>query len=100
MYRVIYQFFDKVDNHLYQVGDRYEGTEERIKYLLGKDNPANTSLIQYEDEKLVPDSLTRDQINAMNTRQLKKLAKENGLKQADAMVRFELVDFLIEKLGL
>lgn len=98
MYKVIVDFFDKTDaNYFYNSGDTYprpgyDTTEERTKLLLSK-------WIEF-----VPDDdtneLTRQKINSMSTRELKKLAKENGFGGADQMVGFELKGALIEKLGL
>ena len=104
MYKVIVQFFDKEDaDHFYGVGDQYprpgrEVDAERARFLLGK-NTTGHSFIEFvaEEDK---DTLTRDKINSMSTRELKKLAKENGFMGADQMVGFELKDALIEKLGL
>ena len=108
MYKVIYPFLDKMDgNHFYRVGDTYprdgyEPEEKRINHLRAKANPTGTSVIEYVEEKLVPDEdvMSRAKINSMSTKNLKKLAKENGFMGADHMMAFELKDALIEKLGL
>lgn len=119
MYRVIHFFTDLKDNsHPYNVGDMYprEGVEtnrKRIEELSSKFNLQGVPLIEFvedndfsrymnppiETEK-VEKSYTKTEINRMPTADLKVLASEQGIENAENTSGADLKKLLIEKLGL
>lgn len=52
-----------------------------------------------ETEKVSPAAYTKQQLNAMKANELRKLAVEHGLENADDMTGSELKGWLTERLG-
>lgn len=125
-YKVIHAFSDMQDfHHIYNVGDIFprvglEVSEERIKELVGKNNKQGQSLIAKTEEDFsqymnppvenesglpfvtVPDKkkYTKTEINRMPTAELKQMAFDNGLKNAETMTGTELKKYFIDLFGL
>ena len=103
MYRVIRHFTDLQDNgYPYLEGDVYprDGisvTKERIAELSGKRNKQKRPLIQKEKEK---NRYTRTDINRMPVDELRKLAGETGISDAESMTGADIKKALIDVLGL
>lgn len=104
MYKVIHYFTDLQDfNHPYDVGDVFprQGvsvTEERLKELSGGNNKQKKPLIKcIEANKKI---YTKTEINRMPASELKALAVEEGIKDAEEKSGTELKKLLIEKMGL
>lgn len=121
-YKVIHAFSDMQDfHHIYSVGDIYPRTglkvsEERIKELAGKNNKQRQSLIaKTEDDfsqhinksKEIPfvtlpkeKTYTKTEINRMPTAELKQMALDNGLENAETMTGAELKKYFIDLFDL
>lgn len=122
-YKVIHAFSDMQDfHHIYSVGDVFprtglEVSEERIQELAGKNNKQGQSLIAKTEDDFskymnppeecglpfvtVPNrKYTKTEINRLSTADLRDLAKENGIEDADSTTGAELKKVLIEKLCL
>lgn len=122
-YKVISFFKDRQDcRHPYNVGDIFprQGmnvTEERIRELSTSDNRLGKPLIEKSGDDFskymnppteelpfvtVPQgkAYTKTEINRMPTAELKVLAKEKGIDNAEDMTGGELKKALIETLGL
>lgn len=102
-YRVIHFFNDLQDgNFPYTVGDKYPRSgiavnNARILELSGKDNKQGKALI----EEVVEDKqYTKSEINRLSTAELKALAKESGIADAEELNGGELKKILIEQFGL
>lgn len=119
-YKVIHAFTDSQDfRHIYSVGDVFprsgiKVTEERIKELASAKNKQKKALIalvesdfsnktnQTEKEELpfvtVPNkkNYTKTEINRMPTAELKQMALDNGVENADTMTGTELKKYFIE----
>ena len=113
MYRVIHFFTDLKDNsYPYNVGDVYprEGVEfptKRYEELGSKYNLQGKPLIQYVDDEYFsqymnpPENVTGEtEIKRMSTADLKKLAKELDIEEADTYTGADLKKLLVDKLGL
>ncbi len=125
MYKVIHLFTDLQDNiHEYKVGDVYpreglEVTKERIEELASSHNLQGKPLIEMvaekgvtakKDTKKVEEVVeetaqptkhyTKSQITLMKLANLKALAKEQGIENADTLSGAEIKKQLISKLGL
>ena len=106
MYKVIHYFTDLQDfNHPYDVGDIFprQGvsvTEERLKELSGSNNKQKRPLIKCTENKVEQKSYTKTEINRMPASELKALAIENGIAEAEEKSGTELKKLLIEKFGL
>ena len=104
MYKVIHYFTDLQDfNHPYDVGDIYprQGvsvTEERLKELSGSNNKQKKPLIKCIEAN--QKTYTKTEINRMPASELKALAVEEGIKDAEEKSGTELKKLLIEKMGL
>lgn len=111
-YEVIHFFTDLQDfNHPYKVGDKFPRlgmnvSEARLKELSSKNNKQGKPLIKLvvenTEDKLVTteNQYTKTDINRMSTAELKELAKEKGIENAEDITGGELKKILIEKLGL
>lgn len=111
-YEVIHFFTDLQDfNHPYKVGDKFPRlgmnvSEARLKELSSKNNKQGKPLIKLvventEDESVTTENqYTKTDINRMSTAELKELAKEKGIENAEDITGGELKKILIEKLGL
>lgn len=111
-YEVIHFFTDLQDfNHPYKVGDKFPRlgmnvSEARLKELSSKNNKQGKPLIKLvventEDESVITENqYTKTDINRMSTAELKELAKEKGIENAEDITGGELKKILIEKLGL
>jgi len=103
-YTVIRSFIDRQDSkHLYKVGDsfprlNYEVSEERILALASGNNKAGKVFIQ-SDEPEKP-KVTKSKVVTMKASDLRKLASDNGLENAEEYTGTELKKWLIDKLGL
>ena len=106
MYKVIHYFTDLQDfNHPYDVGDEFprQGvsvTEERIKELSGSLNKQKKPLIKLVESEVKSKTYTKTEINRMPASELKALAVEQGIKNAEEKSGTELKKLLIEKLEL
>ena len=106
MYKVIHYFTDLQDfNHPYDVGDEFprQGvsvTEERIKELSGSLNKQNKPLIKLVESEVKSKTYTKTEINRMPASELKALAVEKGIENAEEKSGTELKKLLIEKLEL
>lgn len=123
-YKVIHAFTDSQDfNHIYRVGDIYPRSglrvaETRLRELASAKNKRKTPLIAPDKDVFssymnppeecglpfvtVPDKkkYTKTEINRLSTSELRELAKENGIDNADENTGAELKKMLIEKFGL
>ena len=106
MYKVIHYFTDLQDfNHPYDVGDEFprQGvsvTEERIKELSGSLNKQKKPLIKLVESEVKSKTYTKTEINRMPASELKALAVEQEIKNAEEKSGTELKKLLIEKLEL
>lgn len=112
MYKVIRYFTDLQDNnYLYLEGDIFprDGlrvSKERYTELSGSDNKQKTPLIKkLKDEsqrKSANNDLgyTKTEINRMPTAELKQLAFDKGVENADMMTGAELKKHFISAFGL
>lgn len=121
-YKVIRFFTDLQDfNHPYKVGDTFPRkgmnvSEARLKELSSKNNKQGQPLIelvkdvekddfsQYmnppEESKRIQNQYNKTIINRMSTAELKELAKEQGIKNAEEMTGADLKVELIKHFGL
>lgn len=111
-YKVIHFFTDLQDfNHPYRVGDEFPRlgmnvSEARLKELSSKNNKQGKPLIKLvventEDKSVTTENqYTKTDINRMSTAELKEIAKEKGIENAEDITGGELKKILIEKLGL
>lgn len=115
-YEVIHFFTDLQDfNHPYKVGDKFPRlgmnvSEARLKDLSSKNNKQGKPLIKKVEEEFAKHMnppvveetkvYTKTEINRMSTAELKELAKEKGIENAEDITGGELKQILIEKLGL
>lgn len=103
-YTVIRYFIDRQDSkHLYKVGDSFprlnhKVSEDRIQALANGDNKAGKVFIK-SDEPEKP-KISKSKIITMKASDLRSLATENGLANADDYTGTELKKWLIDKLGL
>ena len=120
---VVKSFKDLQDsNYIYHAGDSfprkgYKPTAERVNYLLGqnvkgnvyiKDDAAEPKVetkvetkVEPKDEpKVEAPKITKSRIFTMKASDLRTLAGENGLENADDYTGTELKKWLIDKLGL
>ena len=106
MYKVIHYFTDLQDfNHPYDVGDTFPRpgvsvTEERLKELSGNNNKQKKPLIKCTENKVKQKTYTKTEINRMPASELKALAIENKIAEAEEKSGTELKKLLIEKFGL
>lgn len=120
MYKVISYFTDLQDsNHPYKVGDVFPRlgmnvSEARLKELSSSNNRRKKPLIELvkdvadvqveevKEDKIVEKQpkYTKTDINRMPTAELKKVATNNGIENAEKMTGGELKKVLIEKFGL
>ena len=106
MYKVIHYFTDLQDfNHPYDVGDEFprQGvsvTEERIKELSGSLNKQNKPLIKLVESEVKSKTYTKTEINRMPASELKALAVEQEIENAEEKSGTELKKLLIEKMEL
>lgn len=122
-YKVIHAFTDLQDNnHVYLVGDVFphddlKVTNERLKELSGSKNKIGEPLIELLEDDFskqmnppeeyelpfvtVPDKqYTKTDINRMSTADLRKMASNTGVENADTMTGAELKKYLISVFGL
>ena len=109
MYKVLAYFTDLQDNNYpYTEGEPFprDGltvTEARLKELSSTNNKRGIKLIEFVEEEQVqeqPKPLTKTEINRMTTAELKELAVENGIKNAEEMTGSELKKVLISHFDL
>lgn len=113
MYKVIRYFTDLQDNRYpYNEGDIFprDGltvSKERYKELSGSNNRQKTPLIKkvkddFSQYMNPPEGIayTKTEINRLSTSELRELAKENDIDNADEITGAELKKMLIEKFGL
>ena len=124
-YVVIRSFTDKNSQIHYAVGDRFPhrgfASKARVAELSSTNNKRGVALIAKKDaeketekeiekeietaEPVVEDIpepvyYTKADITTMTVAKLRKLAKENGVKNTDGMSGAKLKEILIEKMGL
>ena len=107
MYKVLAYFTDLQDNnHPYNEGDTFPRLglsvdEKRLKELSTTNNRRNIQLIEKiaEKQKEQP-KYTKTEINRMTTAELRKLAEENEIENADDITGAELKKILISCFGL
>lgn len=124
-YTVIHAFTDLQDNnHVYLVGDKFPHhnntvSADRVNELMSSNNKIREPLIKETaddfakhmnpPEEPLPFSdisqeearqYTKTEINRLSTAELKDLAKENGIDNAEGLTGGELKKMLIEKFGL
>lgn len=109
MYRVLAYFTDLQDNnHPYTEGkpfprDGLTVSEARLKELSSTNNKRGIKLIEFVEEEQVqgqPKPLTKTEINRMTTAELKELAVNNGIENAELMTGAELKKVLISHFDL
>lgn len=119
-YKVINYFEDLQDfNHPYKVGDVFPRlgmnvSEARLKELSTANNRQKKPLIELVEEKASVEvkeikndkivekqpQYTKTDINRMPTAELKEVATNNGIENAEEMTGGDLKKVLIEKFGL
>lgn len=115
-YEVIHFFTDLQDfNHPYKVGDKFPRlgmnvTEERLKELSSNKNKQGKPLIKKVEDDFAKHmnppvveetkGYTKTDINRMATAELKELAKEKGIENAEDITGGELKKILIKKFEL
>ena len=108
MYKVLKYFTDLQDNgHPYNEGDIFprDGlivSESRLQELSSTKNRRKEVLIELVEEEVQeePKPLTKTEINRMSVAELKELAVDNGIKNAEEMTGAELKKVLISKFDL
>lgn len=76
-----------------------------VYYPAGTDVPVGVSSVEIKDNKIIDEvkeevKYTKTDINRMSTSDLKSLAKNEGIKDADTLSGADLKKVLIEKFGL
>lgn len=113
-WEVIRGFTDIKDGQKYTVGDRYPHrgfpTKARIDELSTSNNKRGIPLIKSVEtakENVVKEDTTENKnfytktdINGMKVADLRELAKQQGIENADNISGTELKNILIEKMGL
>lgn len=119
-YKVIHFFTDLQDfNHAYNVGDIFprigmKASEARLKELSSKNNKQGKPLIKFVEEtgkdnfsqlmsspeESLEKTYTKTDINRMSTAELKALAKEQGIENAENMTGADLKVELIKHFDL
>ena len=115
-YKVIHYFQDLQDfNHAYKVGDNFprlglKVSDARLKELSSNNNKQGKPLIKKDDNdfsqymnapvETTEVTYTKTEINRMSTADLKTLALENGVENAEELSGAELKKVLIRKFGL
>lgn len=122
-YKVIHAFTDTQDfNHIYRVGDVYPRSGMRVseqrlnelattknkqkRALIAPDKNVFSSYMNPPEETELPfvtipnKQHTKTEINRMPTADLKKLALDTGIENAESMTGAELKKHLINELGL
>lgn len=103
MYKVIRYFTDLQDNNYpYYEGNTFprEGltvSKKRIEELSGNNNKQKRPLIELVKEEK---KMTKTDINRMNTEDLRQMALNTGMKNAEDMTGKELKEYLIQLFGL
>ena len=107
MYEVIKFFTDLQDfNHPYSVGDIFPRSgmtvsEARLAELSGKNNRQGTPLIKkVSEEQREAVEYTKTQINRMSASELKVLANNVGITEAENLTGSALKKLLIEHFNL
>lgn len=107
MYEVVNYFIDLQDfNHPYSVGDIFprsgmKVSEERLAELSGKNNKRGIQLIKkVSEEREEVTDYTKTQINRMSASELKKLANEVNIDDANNLTGGALKKLLIEHFNL
>ena len=113
MYKVICYFEDLQDNrHPYKVGDKFPRlglsvSQVRLDELASANNKRGKALIkmvkeveQVTKEENEQATLTKTDINRMSTSDLRDMASDQGIENADEYTGSELKKMLIERLGL
>ena len=105
MYKVICYFTDLQDNdYPYYEGDIFphDGltvSEERLEELSSNNNKQRKPLIkEVKEEK--SDELTKTDINRMKTAELREMAINSGVENAEEMTGTELKEYMIALFGL
>lgn len=121
-YKVIHAFTDLQDfNHIYRVGDIFprsgmKVSDERLSELSSNKNKQKKALIAREKSDFsqymnVPEELpfvdvpqetryTKTGINRLSTAELREIAKQNGIDNAETITGAELKKILIDMFGL
>ena len=106
MYKVLAYFTDLQDNnHPYNEGDNFPRlglsvSEQRLNELSTKNNRRGIQLIELVKEQKEQPKYTKTEINRMTTAELRKLAEENKIENADDITGAELKKILISCFGL
>ena len=108
MYKVLKYFTDLQDNgYPYNEGDIFprDGlvvSEARLKELSSTRNRRKEVLIKLVEEEVQeePKPLTKTEINRKSVAELKELAVDNGIENAEEMTGAELKKVLISKFDL
>ena len=114
-YVVIRSFTDKDSQEHYAVGDRYPrrgfAAKARVAELSTTNNKRGIALIAekksvkkenpvIEEKSEEAQELTKADITSMTVAEVRELAKENGIENADDLSGNKLKKLLIEKMGL
>lgn len=115
-YKVIHKFIDLQDSdYLYRAGDKYPRPginvkQSRIDELASNRNKAGEPLIASDEPEKTADftqymnepihEYTKTEINRTSTSDLRVIATEQGVENAEELTGAELKKLLIEKLGL
>ena len=108
MYKVLTYFTDLQDNgYPYNEGDIFprnglQVSEHRLKELSSTNNRRGIKLIEFVEEpkEEQPKALTKTEINRMNVSELRELALNNEVENAEEMNGTELKKALISKFEL
>lgn len=112
-YKVIHAFTDSQDfNHIYRVGDTYPRSglkiaESRLRELASNKNKRKTPLIAPDKDVFSsymnpPEKAkyTKTEINRMSTADLRKMALNTGVENAETMTGTELKKYFFDVFGL
>jgi len=111
-YVVIRSFTDKDSQEHYTVGDRYPhrgfAAKARVAELSSTNNKRGVALITVKEAKKeeIPaeekedKGITKSDITSMTVAEVRELAKENGIENADELSGNKCKKLLIEKMGL
>lgn len=109
-YVVIRSFTDKDSQIHYTVGDRYPhrgfASKSRVDELSTTRNKRGVVLIQKENVSNATQDVaekkeyTKSDIESMTVAELRELAKEKGIENADSSKGAKLKELLIENMGL
>lgn len=96
MAKVLVKFRDKETWRLYDVGDEWEGTEERLKEL-SEGGYIQSGLVAHDGEENGSDGITEDSngnLDGLTVAELRNLADERGILLPKRAAKAKLLEIL------